>query len=120
MVGPRFGVEYNISSVSSATTTGSSFDTKLPNCMLESDLHYESDTDREVIDYQAWCGEIWADGHWPWVGYRGEPFADGSYRYRKRGHPIAGPWRGAFAAWKGELAAKVKIHKSRIWFALRK
>ena len=101
-------VEYTIWSVSSATTRGNTFDTKMLITILESDLLVDYVTEKEVVGYLTWCQEVLQSGLWPQKGYKGEALS--GYRWQHRGESLAGPWRGAFSLWKGDLKAKVKTH----------
>lgn len=55
-------------------------------------------------------------GLFPTVDHLGNPFPAGSIEAKRAGKPFAlssvqRPWRAAFCAWKGDLEARVQIHK---------
>ena len=74
--------------------------------ILESDLLVDYVTEKEVVGYLTWCQEVLQSGLWPQKGYKGEALS--GYRWQHRGESLAGPWRGAFSLWKGDLKAKVQ------------
>eukprot|EP00969_Alexandrium_andersonii_P205577 9083586-Alexandrium_andersonii.AAC.1 len=65
---------------------------------------------REIVGCILWSLS-WAErGLHPNEGFRGEPFKKGSRRWAMRGLPVAGPWRFAWAGWKGDLEARKVPH----------
>ena len=103
-------IEFQIYSVSSVAGVGSSYDTKMVVAIIDAAVFVDGgETDRQITDYLSWCNDVARRGVWPHKGYFGEELT--GYRLRKAGQPLAGPWRSAFAAWKGDWAARVKIHR---------
>jgi len=103
------GKEYYIHSFSSPLTCGSSLDTKFPNSMLEKEL-FSDQTDTDIIAFINWCGQVLVSGEWPTRGYYKEEWPADSYRARKQGTRLMGPFTGAFCGWKGDTVAKVSTH----------
>jgi hypothetical protein len=97
-------------SYSVATTRGVSLKTKLLIIGIEKDK-FLPQTEKQIVDYINWCGEVLASGKLPAEGYLKEQWKPGTYRHKNQGQPIAGPFRGAFSAWKGDTEARVMSHK---------
>ena len=52
------GSSYQITSVSSPFATGNTFDIKFTCCVLDVDYIIQGETDVDIADYLAWCGDI--------------------------------------------------------------
>lgn len=68
----------------------------------------------KIIGYVC---RVLATGCFPTLDISGQPFAEGSREFDLAGKPFASAstegqcWRAAFCAWKGDLEARVQIHK---------
>ena len=105
------GSSYRVFSVSSATTTGTSLLTKMCCCILDEDLFVPGVTDAEFVRFLNWSAWQGVRGKFPERGYYNEVFPASTYRAKRAGQDLAGPYTFGFFAWKGDLKAKVQTHK---------
>ena len=111
-------VEFNVWSFSSATADGiASLDSKLLMMTVEAVRMKAASTKRgvhdEVCRYLAYCDRCLVSGTFPSHGFYGEDFPTNSWRYAKRGEPLAHGWIGVLVGLKMDWKAKVETHNLR-------
>lgn len=100
---------------SSQLVKGDSWDTKFLYAWLPyeymSTPEWKKIVHRELCNFVQWCHEAGESGRFPLTGYYGEQFPDKSYRSQMRGQLLAGGWKFAFFAWKGDRKARKETHQ---------
>lgn len=105
-------------SMSACTRKGPSIDTKLLFLILRDTLIVKDKTHDSVGRLIAYCMDVLMSGNYPQKRPDGTDFPPNSLEAQRANTPFCNGWKFAFAAWKGDLEARVICHKLvRNWAA---
>lgn len=98
-------------SFSSCTRKGPSVDTKLLFLVLRDTMIIKDRSHDSVARVIGYCMDVLMTGNYPAKAFDGSDFLPDSLEAQRANRPFCNGWRFAFAAWKGDLEARVICHK---------
>ena len=105
-------------SFSSATRKGPSLQTKFVFLVVRDNVTLKRETHYAIASHIAWCQRVLLTGNFPSSDADGNEWQGNTLRSCQAGLPFADGWCCQFAAFKGDMEARVAIHRlSRNWMS---
>ena len=90
---------------------GSTVENKIVLCLVRDALVAKPQTHDALAKIVTWVCTVLQTGRYPCKDFYGQDWPAGSKEAERANSEFASGWRGAFSAFKGDLQARVMIHK---------